>query len=58
MESKLSAVLILNVLLASMILDCESVIGPFPKGKRGVQEEGKLDSITVSIFDEKVKLRG
>lgn len=43
MESKLAVTLILSVLLASWILDCEGVIGPFPKhGKRLFQKTGNL----------------
>ena len=49
--SKISAVLTLNVLLAFIILDCDGVIGPFPrpfppKGKRRFQVDGRLALVT------------
>ena len=43
MESKLAVTLILSVLLASWILDCEGFVGPFPTGgKRLLTKTGNL----------------
>ena len=43
MESNLAVTLILSVLLASWISDCEGFVGPFPTdGKRLLQKTGNL----------------
>ena len=43
MESKLAVTLIMSVLLASWISDCEGFVGPFPTdGKRLLQKTGNL----------------
>ena len=46
MESKLAVTLILSVLLASWISDCEGFVGPFPTdGKRLLQKTGNLPAL-------------
>lgn len=50
MVSKLSVVLMMNILLASEILHCEGFAGRFPgNGKRQFQKEGKFSSLSVYI---------
>ena len=49
MESKLAVTLILSVLLASWISDCEGFVGPFPTdGKRLLQKTGNLPAVYLS----------